>query len=302
MIYDTIIVGGGPAGITAGIYLARANKKVAIVERFAFGGQVAEIGIIENYPGIQKISGSDLAMNMYKQAKDFGVDFILDEVQSYKLDSDEKIIFTNKKEYHAKSIVLALGSKPKDLNIKKEKSYIGKGLSYCATCDGNFFKNKKVAVAGSGDSALSNACYLAEIASEVYVISKYEPLKLKNATFDEIAKAQNITFIEKAQIKDIMGENKIEAISYEQNGEEKTLFIDGLFVSIGRNPDTESLKGLIDLDDQGYILTNDKLETNVKGVYACGDVVSGMLKQIVSAASSGAVASVSVLRYLSQIR
>jgi len=300
MIYDTIIVGAGPAGITTGIYLARANKKVAIVERFAFGGQVAEIGIIENYPGFQKISGSDLSMYMYKQAKDLGVEFIMDEVQSYDLNNKNKIIYTNKKELHAKTVVLALGSKPRDLDVKDVKRFIGKGLSYCATCDGNFFKNKKVAVAGSGDSALSNARYLSEIASEVYIISKYEPMKLKNAYLEEVKNAKNVKIIELAKVTGILGDEKIEAITYEQYGENKTLFVDGLFVSIGRNPDTENLKGLVELDNNGYILTNDKLETSIKGVYACGDVVSGMLKQIVSAAGSGAVASVSVLNYLAK--
>ena len=302
MIYDSIIVGGGPAGITAGIYLARANKKVAIIEKMAFGGQVAEIGLIENYPGFFNITGSDLAMNMYKQAKDLGVQFILDEVQAYELDSQIKKIKTRSKQYEAKTVILAIGSQPRKLNIENEKEFVGRGVSYCPTCDGNFFKGKNVAVVGSGDSAISNAQYLSNIAKKVYIISKYEPMKLKNTSLDEIENITNIQIISPAQTKAIIGSDKVEGLEYEKDGKLIKVEIEGVFVSVGRNPDTESLSAILTLDEKGYIITDQNSQTSVQGVFAAGDVVSGGLKQIISAASSGAEASTSVLNYLSKTK
>lgn len=300
MIYDTIIVGGGPAGLAAGIYLARANKKVAVVEKMALGGQVAEIAVIENYPGFESITGAELSMNIYKHAKKLSVEFILDEAVSYEFQEKIKKVTTRNGCFEAKTIILALGSEARPLNIENEKKYIGKGLSYCATCDGNFFKGKDVAVVGSGDSAISNALYLTNIANKVYVISKYDPMKLKNYVYDEIKKEQKLEFILKANVKDFVCEENIAGLKYEQNGKEKEISIDGVFVSIGRNPDTENLKGLVELDEKGYILTDKNFQTSTAGVYAVGDVVSGNMKQIVTAASSGAQASASVLEYLSK--
>ncbi len=298
MIYDSIIIGGGPAGLTAGIYLARANKKVAVIERMSLGGQVAEIALIENYPGFESITGAELSMNMYKHAKNLGVEFVLDEAISYELKGEIKKVVTRNKTLETRTVVLALGSETRALNVENEKRFVGKGLSYCATCDGNFFKGKDVAVVGSGDSAISNALYLSSIAKKVYVVSKYDPMKLKNYIFDDIKKEKNVEFILKATTTKIIGSEKVEGLEFMQGNIAKSINAEGIFVSIGRNPDTENLKGLVDLDEKGYIVTDANMQTSISGVFAAGDVVSGSMKQVVSAASGGAMVSASILDYL----
>ncbi len=295
MIYDSIIVGGGPAGITAGIYLARANKKVLILEKMAIGGQVAEIGIVENYTGFKEISGYDLSMNMFEQAKSLGVEFVMQEAIDFDLDGEVKKVKTAKNNFEAKTIILALGSVARALNVANEKKFVGAGISYCATCDGNFFKNKTVAVVGAGDSAISNAQYLAGIVKKLYIISKYDPMKLKNTSTEELSEFKNIEYVLGSQITELIGEDCIEAVIV--NGEKK-LAVEGVFVSIGRTPDTEDLKGKIELDDKGYIIADGEMKTNIDGVFASGDIVAGSLKQIVTAASSGAIAGTSAIKYL----
>lgn len=298
MIYDAIIVGGGPAGITAGIYLARANKKVLIVEKTAFGGQVAEIGIVENYTGFKEISGYELALKMYEQAKSLGVEFLMDEVVDYNFSQEIKIVKTLKKQLETKAIILALGSVARVLNVPNEKQYVGAGVSYCATCDGNFFKGKDVAVVGAGDSAISNAQYLAGIAKKVYIISKYSPMKLKNTSTDELSSFTNVEYVLGCQITEIIGENKVESIVVKGDDINRKIDVDGIFVSIGRTPDTEGLKGDVSLDEKGYILVDSEMKTNIDGVFAAGDITSGRIKQIVTATSSGAIAGTSAIKYI----
>ena len=298
MVFDCVIVGSGPAGLTAGIYLARANKKVAILEKMAIGGQVSEIGIIENYPGFFSISGSELSMNMYNQAKKLGVEFITEEVVSYDLREEIKKVNTSKKEIETTTIILALGSVARTLNAENEKKFIGKGVSYCATCDGHFFKGKKVAVVGSGDTAVSNAQYLSNLAERVYIVSKYAPMKLRNSKMEDLEKLSNVEIFLEAKALSIIGEDKVEALEIQHNGQRKQIKIEGIFVSIGRNPDTENLHGEIELDEKGYILADAEMKTSQEGVFAAGDIVSGSVKQIVTAASLGAIASYSVIKYL----
>lgn len=295
MIYDAIIIGGGPAGLTAGIYLARANKKVVVLEKMAIGGQVAEIGIVENYTGFKEISGFDLSMKMYEQAKGFGVEFVLQEAVDYELFGEVKKVKTSKQTLEGKTIIFAVGSVARVLNVPNEKKFVGSGISYCATCDGNFFKNKTVAVVGAGDSAISNAQYLAGIVKKIYIISKYSPMKLKNTSTEELKEFKNIEYVLGAQITELVGEENIKGIVV--NGERK-IGVDGIFVSIGRTPDTEYLKGEINLDEKGYIVADAEMRTNIDGVFAAGDIVSGMLKQIVTAASSGAIAATSAIKYI----
>ena len=298
MIYDTIIVGAGPAGLTCGIYLARANKRVLIIEKMSIGGQVSEIPQIENYPGFTLISGSDLSMNMYNQAKSVGVEFAFGEVVEYELTQMIKSVHVGSKKYEARAIVVATGSKPRELNINDEKKFLGRGLSYCATCDGNFFKNKIVAVVGSGDSAVSNSQYLSSIAKKVYVLSKYETLKLKNSQINDIEKLENVEVLDAVRVVGLKGEKNIEEICIEKDGATDVLNVDGVFVAIGRLADTNNLKGKLNLDDKGYIIVDDSMQTSQRGVFACGDITAGGVKQIITACSAGAVASNSVLNYL----
>ena len=298
-MYDCIIVGSGPAGITAGIYLARANKKVLVLERKFYGGILSEIGTIENYPGCQNVAGFDLAQNMYKQAKALGVEFVSEEALEYDFGKDIKIIKTTKRVLESKSIILALGNTAKQLECENEKEFFGKGVSYCATCDGNFFKNKVVGVVGSGDRAWSNAKYLSGSAKKDYIFSKYEKMHFKSYNHDELKEYDNIEFLPSALIYALSGEGKLEVAKYNQNNEQKEIKVDGLFVSIGSLPNTENLQDKITLDEQGYVVVDDEMNTSQEGVFSAGDVTTkSTFKQIVTATAQGAIASASVLKYL----
>ena len=299
-MYDILIIGGGPGGICAAIYAKRANKKVAIIERAVPGGQVAEIGKIENYPGFTCISGSDLSLNFYNQAKSLGIEFIFDEAVSFKLRGKVKRVECSQGTYEAKTIIIAIGSNPRELNVPGERKFFGKGVSYCAICDANFFKGQKVAVVGSGDSAFSNAVYLSNICSSVDIFAKNNLEKLKAYSEDMMKKYKNITVHKNVKVLDVVGKDKVEGLKYEENGQEKTTKFNGIFVAIGRTPDTAKFEGQLKLNEKGYIITKNEVFTNIKGVFACGDVCESALKQIVVAASGGATAALRAIEYLSK--
>ena len=287
--YDIIIVGAGPAGISAGIYAVRAGRSVLIIEKFAPGGQLGLIGEIENYAGFEKINGFDLAQKFESHAKTLGVDFVFDSVISLESHDDYKIVNCQNNTFNAIVVILALGCHSRELNIEGEKEFKGKGVSYCALCDGNFFRNKNVAVVGSGDSAFSDALYLSNLCNKVYVLTK-ENLKLNNYAENEFDDKENVLLMKGANSKKIVGSEKVESLEYETNGEIKTINVDGVFVAIGRVPDTSMLEGVLKLDNKGYIETNDNMETSEKGIYACGDVRADSIRQIATAVGDGAIA------------
>lgn len=296
MLYDVIIVGGGPAGITAGIYAKRAGRKVAIIEKFVPGGQLNLIGEIENYTGFKKIEGSMLAYEMYNHAKAVGVEFIMDEALGFDLAHDLKTIKCRKGEYNARSVILALGCHTRELGIEGEQEFKGRGVSYCALCDGNFFKDKRVAVVGSGDSAFSDAIYLSSLCNQVFVLTK-ENLKLHNYAENELDKYENVSLLRGALSSKILGNASVQTLNYMQNGEEKVLEVEGVFVAIGRRPDTSTLQGQINMDGQGYICADDKMQTSMDGVYVVGDVRAGNIKQIATAVGDGAIAGTEASKY-----
>lgn len=296
-MFDVLIVGGGPAGISAAIYAKRANLKVAIIEKEVPGGQLSSIGEIENYPGFEKISGNDLSMKFYEHAQNLNVEFIFDEVVDYDIEDEIKQVVCKNAVYKAKTVILAIGNKPRRLNVPGEKKFYGKGISYCAQCDGNFFKNKNVAVIGAGDASVSNALYLSNICKKVEIFTRHG-LHAGNYPENVFKGKKNVKVYKETNIVDVLGETKVTGLKYIQNNKEKTAKIDGVFVSIGRIADTKNLKGKIKLDPAGYIVTTNEVETSVKGVFACGDIVSKSLKQIVVAASSGAQAATKALEYL----
>ena len=297
-MYDILIVGAGPAGITAGIYAKRANKRVAIIEKLVPGGQVASIGEIENYPGFASINGDELSMKFFEQANKFGIEFIFDEAVKFDLTSNIKKIECKKGIYEAKSVILAMGSASKELNIEGEKDFFGKGVSYCAMCDGNFFKGKNVAVVGSGDSSISNAIYLADLCKEVHLFTR-DKLKLTAYSEEDFDK-KNIIHHRGGTVTRIMGKNSVSEVEYIQDGETKRCEVDGIFVAIGRTPDTSALKGQINLNNREYIEVTDEVRTNIDGVYACGDITNEVIKQIVVAASAGAKAATEAIKYLAK--
>ena len=304
-MYDIIIIGGGPAGLTASIYALRAKKSVLLIERYAPGGQVAQTGKIENYPGFKSIDGLELSNLMFEQVSDLGLETIYTDVIKYDLLGKVKKVETYDGTFECKAVVLALGAVARQLDVENEKKFIGKGISYCATCDGNFFKDKNVAVVGGGNTSFEDCLYLADIVNKIYLIhrrdefrgDKHTLLKLK-----EFEKVGKIEFVLNSVVKALNGEDKLISVVVE-NKIDKTLReipVDGLFVAIGRRPDTSLIQDIITLDENGYIITDENMRTNIDGVYAVGDVRQKRLRQIVTACSDGAISAVDIIDYISK--
>ena len=298
-MFDILIIGGGPAGITAAIYAKRANKNVAVIEKLVPGGQVALIGEIENYPGFGKISGAALSMDFYKHAGYLGVEFIYDEAMKFSLRGKVKKVECKNNTYETRAVIFALGSTSKELNVEGEKRLFGKGVSYCAMCDGNFYKDQDVAVVGSGDSAVSNAMYLSSLCKNVHLFMK-ERTKLNVYKEENLKNIKNLIIHKGVRITKIDGKDRVRGLEYIEGEKTKKCKVEGVFVAVGRVPDTAMLKGKIKLDEKGYILTTDNVKTSANGVFACGDIVSGSLKQIVVASGMGALAATEAIKYIAE--
>lgn len=297
MDYEILIVGGGPAGLTAGIYAKRAGRKVAIIEKYMPGGQLNLIGKIENYTGFKSVEGSDLANSFFDHAKSLDIPFIYDEVIDYNLEGNVKEVICKKKTYTTGAVILALGSNPRELGIDGEMKFKGQGVSYCALCDGNFFKGKTVAVVGSGDSAFSDAIYLSSICKKIYLLTKSE-LKLHNYAENELDEKENICILKGAISKKILGDEFVQSLVYERKGKEKRIDVDGVFVAVGRRPETDSLKGKLKLTDRGYISSDDLMKASQEGVFVCGDIREGNIKQIATAVGDGAIAGTEASKFI----
>lgn len=304
MLYDVIIVGAGPAGLTAAIYSIRAGKKVLLIEKMVVGGQVAYTSIVENYPGIKKITGGELAELMFEHATSFGVEIIYTEVLDIDIDEKIKKVRTHEGTFEGKTIILCLGASAKELNLPNEKKLLGRGISYCATCDGNLFKGKRVAIVGGGNSSLEDSIHLAGLADEVYVIHRKDVFRGENILINQVQTLANTNkkfkILFNTAIEEIVGENKLESLKLVNlvSKEKITLDVDALFIAIGRKPDTEMFAEKLTLDENGYIITNEKMETSIPGVYAAGDVRKKQLRQIVTAESDGAIASINTNDYI----
>lgn len=293
-MYDIIVVGAGPAGLTAALYARRANKKVLVFEAASYGGQIINTPKIENYPGIPNISGFDFATNLYNQVKNLGAEIKFETVLN--IDKD-KTVTTNKDKYQAKSIILATGAVNRKLRIENEKEFVGKGISYCATCDGAFYKGKTVAVNGGGNTALEDAIYLSDIANKVYLIHRRDSFRGENKYLEELKKKENVEFILNSNITKLNGENRLESIEIKDNDENtKTIDIDGLFIAIGQEPKNEIFAGLIELDEKGYIVSSDGVHTNVDGIYVAGDTRVKDLRQLTTAVSDGSIAATQAIK------
>ncbi len=284
-MYDTIVIGGGPAGLTSAIFLRRANKKVLVLEANVCGGQIVNAKDVQNYPGFKNISGYELSENMMNQALDLGAEIKYETV--LKIDED-KTVYTNNNTYKAKSIIIAVGSKNRKLNIENEDKFIGRGVSYCATCDGNFFKGKEVAVIGGGDTALDDILYLSDIASKVYAIVRRDTFKGEISEVSEIEKKDNVVIKYNSVVTKINGNDQLESIIINDNEEIK---VSGIFIAIGQEPNNMMFKNIVDLDENGYIITIDDVKTKHDGIYVVGDAREKMLRQLTTAASDGALAA-----------
>ena len=293
-IYDMIVIGGGPAGYTAALYASRAGLDTLVIEKMSVGGQMALTDIIDNYPGFNEgIDGFTLGMQMQMGAERFGAKTEYDEIVSVELTPEiKKIIGAMGNEYFARTVVIATGANPKALGIEGEERLIGKGLHYCAHCDGRFYKNKTVAVVGGGNSAVSDALYLSHLAKKVYVIHRRDTLRATKIYHEPLMKAENAEFIWDSAVSDYIVDGRIVGAKIKnlKTEEEKELRFDGLFVSIGRKPATELFPEL-SLDEAGYIIADETTKTAIPGVYAVGDVRTKVLRQVVTAVSDGAIAA-----------
>ena len=284
-MYDIIIIGMGISGITAGIYAKRSNKKVLLIDKGMPGGLLNNIDKVSNYPGVPEITGPDFAEILEKQVKSLDIPYVLEEVKSLELNEETKKVITDKNTYEAKRVVLAMGRKPKYLGLDNEKFLLGKGLSTCAVCDAFFYKNEDIAIVGTGNSALQEALYLANIVGHIYLINRRDGFRGEEMLVENIKKNPKIEIIYNANIKSMNEENnKLSSITLD-NG--TTLNVKGVFIYVGYRPATEFVPKEI-LDENGYVKVNEKLETEIKGVYAIGDIINKDTYQLVTAAADGA--------------
>lgn len=297
--YDIIIVGCGPAGMTAAIYAARANKKVLILEKETIGGQMSSAPLIENYPGYNSILGSELANNMYEQVINLGVDIELEEVTEIKVDL-KKLVITEDNTYETDAIILATGSKYRLLGLENEEELIGKGIHFCVACDGAFYKEKNVAVIGGGNSAVINALTLSDLCKKVYLIQNLEKLTAEEALTNKIKNKDNIEIILSSTVEELIGEEQLSAIIINSKGEKKTIELDGMFVSIGLVPQNELIKDILPVNKYGYILA-DNGATEIPGIFVAGDCRDKLIRQITVAVSDGTVAALNAIEYLNNL-
>lgn len=301
--YDTVILGGGPAGLTAAIYAARDMMKTIVLEKNFPGGQVALTEQVDNYPGFPEgIMGGDLSMKMYEHAKAFNVQVKNAIPKKFNFDGKYKYIHLENEDItiKTKTIIIASGAKPKHLEVEGENRFVGRGISFCATCDGAFFKNKDVAVIGGGDSAVEEGVYLTKFARKVYIVHRRDKLRAAKILQDRAFNNDKVEFIYNCVVDKVNGEKKVESITlYDRvKDEKKDLKVDGIFVYIGWTADTEIFKGMIEMDEAGFIKANEKMETNVPGIYVAGDVRQKELRQIVTSVSDGAVAAKSAEKFI----
>jgi len=286
-MYDIIIIGAGPSGMTAALYALRANKKVLVLEALTYGGQIINTLRIDNYPAAPHISGVDFATNLYNQIMEMGCEFKFEKV----VDIKDHTVITNENKYDGRAIIIATGATNKKLGLPLEDKFIGRGISYCATCDGNFYKGKVVAVNGGGNTAIEDAIYLSNICSKVYLIHRRDEFRASEVTVNELKEKENVEFVLNSQITSLVGNDKLEKIIINNDCE---LNVDGLFIAIGQVPETNNFTNILNLDDSGYVISND-MKTDIPGLYVCGDVRSKSLRQLTTAISDGAIAATAAI-------
>lgn len=295
---DVIIIGGGPAGFSAAIYAVRAGLEVQIFEKSMWGGQAVNTPEIENYPGILKTSGAELSMHMKKQVTDLGVQVDNREVTKVELEGSVKTVYIGKEALQTKSIILANGVKRRELGCVGEHEFAGRGVSYCATCDGAFFRGKDVALVGGGNTAVEDALFLSNLCRRVYVIHRRDEFRADKSSVERLRKRENVEILLDCTVSRICGDNVVnEVFIQNKEGREKELFVSGLFIAIGYQPDNGMYENKIKFDKAGYILTDENCRTCIPGVYAAGDCRSKRLRQLITAAADGAVAGFEAANY-----
>lgn len=304
-MYDVIIIGGGPGGLSAALYASRSKLRTLVIEGTIEGGQIAGTADVENYPGIIKIDGMELGQVMKEQCENFGVEFIYETVEKVDLEGTVKKVTAGDKVYESKTVIVATGAKPREMGVPGEKEFQGRGVSYCATCDAAFYQDLPVYVIGGGDSAVDEALFISKFASTVYIVHRRDELRASKNLQDRAMNTPNIKFIWDTVVEEVKGDKIVNelVLKNKKTGEVTTISSDkelfGIFVFIGNVAQTELFKDALTLKD-GYIVTNEEMETNIEGVYAIGDVRSKKIRQVVTAASDGAIAAINAERYIAE--
>ena len=300
-MYDIIIIGAGPAGLTAAIYACRANKKVLVLEAKNYGGQIINTPCIENYPAAAHISGFDFATNLYNQAIEQGAEIKFEKATNIIIENNKKIIETPDNKYEGKTIIIATGADSRKLGIEKEDDFLGKGISYCATCDGNFYKGRDVAVVGGGNTAIEDAEYLSDIVNKVYLIHRRDSFRADESSVNKLKEKSNVEFILNSKLRKLNGSELLESIEVEDNNQNtKTIEVSGLFIAVGKIPENENFKEIINMNEKGYIIASEDCHTNVEGIFVAGDNREKSLRQLVTATSDGAIAATEAIKYINK--
>ncbi len=302
-IYDTAIIGGGPGGYSAALYAARAGLSAIVLEKFSPGGQMCETEVIDNYPGFHEgVDGFTLGFNMQQGALRFGAETKTTEVLGVELAGEIKTIKTDGGDVFAKTVIIATGARHKHLGVEKEELR-GRGVSYCGTCDGMLFRGKTVAVVGGGNTAAKDALYLSRVCEKVYLIHRRDTLRATKIYHDPLMNVENIEFKWNSEVKELLSDTKLTGVKIRNKltSAEEVIPCDGIFITIGRTPETEMLRGQLDLDEQGFIVADESTKTNIPGVFAAGDVRTKPLRQVVTAAADGATAATAAEEYLNSI-
>ncbi|QQD86011.1 MULTISPECIES: thioredoxin-disulfide reductase [Jeotgalicoccus] len=302
-IYDVVIIGAGPAGMTAAVYASRAELKTVLLERGVPGGQMANTEEVENFPGFTMITGPELSSKMFEHAQQFGAEYKFGDIKSVELDGDIKILKTSSEDIYTKSVVIATGAEYKTIGVPGEDLLRGRGVSYCAVCDGAFFKERELVVIGGGDSAVEEGVFLTKYASKVTVVHRRDELRAQKILQDRAFKNEKMNFIWDTELQSINGEGKVQSVTLKNKntGEVYEHKADGVFIYIGMLPLTEPFKDLGILNDNGYIETNEEMETKIPGIFAAGDVREKSLRQIVTATGDGSLAAQNAQHYLEKL-
>jgi thioredoxin reductase (NADPH) len=301
--YDIVIVGGGPGGLTAGLYGSRAELRTLVVEKYLPGGQIANTEDVEDYPGFERISGAELAQKMTDHAKKFGLEIISDLVEDVHCRGEIKVVKTPEREITAKAVIIATGGSPNLLGVPGEKEFSGKGVSYCAICDGAFFKGEIIAVAGGGDAAVEEAMFLTRFGAKVILIHRRDELRAQKIIQTRAFANEKLEFIWDSVVEEIMGDTKVRSLTLKnvKTGEKSSLDVGAIFVFIGFVPNSDIVRESIRKNEAGYFITDDRMETSIPGIYAIGDVRQQLVKQITNAVGDGTTAAVAALKHIEEL-
>ena len=299
-MYDIVIVGAGTAGMSAAIYGVRSGKKVLLLEEKNYGGQIVNTPEVENYPGIIKTSGFEFATNLFNQAKSLGAEIKYEKALKIEDNGTLKTIVTNKNTYEAKTVIIATGAKNRQLRLENEQKLIGSGVSYCATCDGMFFRGRDVAVVGGGNTALEDAMFLSNYCNKVYIIHRRDKLRGEDKIAKAISEKENIQLVWNSNVIKILGDNQVEGITVKNSvdGSEKNIKVSGLFIAVGQEPDNYDFQSVIKLDEKGYVIAGEDCRTETNGIFTAGDCRTKSVRQLTTAASDGAVAAIGACEYI----